>query len=290
MAFDASFLKTLEGLNLLARRVLSGEERAERRSPRKGASLEFSDYRAYVPGDEPRYIDWNVYARHGSLFIKEFSAEEHVHVTVLLDTSRSMEFGGKFHAARELAAALGYIGLANYDSVSLYAVGSELRPLNRLLRGKGRIFDLLKSLETIETGGATDLRAAFRGALPRLRGRSIVLLLTDFYDAEGYAEGIRELLASRLEVNLIHLVARDELAPAARGRFHLLDLETGRARDVTLLPKTVESYRRRFGEFCSGIEEFARSHELACARVLADEPLERRVIDVLRAGGILAHR
>ena len=123
-----------------------------------------------------------------------------------------------------------------------------------------------------------------------MRGRSLVLLLTDFYDTEGYAEGIRQLLAGRLEVNLIHVVARDELSPSLRGRFHLLDLETGRARDVTLLPQTVESYRRRFGEFCSGIAEFARTHELACARVVAEEPLERRVIDVLRAGGILTHR
>ncbi len=290
MAFDARFLKTLEALNLLARRTLAGDDRAERRTPRKGASIEFAEYRPYTPGDEIRYIDWNVYARHGSLFVKEFSAEENVHVTILLDISRSMAFGGKFEAARELAAALGYIGLANYDTVSLHAFGSDLRTVQKFQRGKGRIFALLEALEGLRPEGATDMRSAFRTALPRLRGRSLVLLLTDFYDLEGYTEAVRALLAQRFLVHLVHLVAREEMSPGARGRFSLLDLETGRSRDVTLLPRTVEAYHRRFAQFCSEVEEFGRAHEMAYARVLADDPLDRRVVDVLRAGGILEHR
>jgi len=290
MAFDAHFLKTLEALNLLARRTVVGDDRAERRTPRKGASIEFADYRRYVPGDEIRYIDWNVYARHGSLFVKEFSAEENVHAAILLDVSRSMDFGGKFQAARELAAAVGYIGLANYDTVSLHAFDGELRVLQPFLRGKSRIFDLLTSLETILPGGATDMRSAFRGGLPRLRGRSLVLILTDFYDLAGYPEAIRTLLARRFEVHVIHVVAHEELLPTARGRFNLLDLETGRARDVSLLPRTVEAYRQRFGRFCQEVEQFSRAHEVTYARVLADDPLDRRVIEVLRAGGILEHR
>jgi uncharacterized protein (DUF58 family) len=290
MAFDAKFLQTLEALNLLARRALTGDDRAERLTPRKGASLEFADYRRYTPGDEIRYIDWNVYARHGSLFVKEFTAEENIHVSVLLDTSRSMEFGGKFQAAKELAAALGYIGLANYDTLSLFTFGSEARPVKRFLRGKGRIFELLAAVDAIQSEGMTDMRRAFGPALPRLRGRSLILLITDFYDLAGYSEGIRELLAQRFGVHLVHIVAREELAPQARGRYSLLDLESGRTKDVTLLPRTVEAYGRRFRQFCTEIEEFGRAHELAYARVLADEPLERRVIDILRAGGILEHR
>ena len=290
MPFGERFLKTLEALDLMARRVVSGDERAERRAPRKGASIEFADYRRYVPGDEIRYIDWNVYARHGSLFVKEFSAEENVHVSLLLDASRSMEFGGKFPAARELAAALGYIGLVHYDSVSLYAFGREIRTVQKFLRGKARIFDLLESLEGLAAGGATDMRAAFRAALPRLKGRSLVLLLTDFYDLEGYAEAVRALLAQKMEVHLVHVVAQEEMAPTPRGRVHLLDLETGRERDVTLLPRTVEEYHRRFAAFCGEVQEFARAHELGYARVLADDPLDRRVLEVVRAGGILEHR
>jgi len=290
MAFDAGFLKTLEALNLLARRTLTGDDRAERLTPRKGASLEFADYRRYTPGDEIRYIDWNVYARHGNLFVKEFTAEENIHVSVLLDISRSMDFGGKFQAAKELAAALGYIGLANYDTLSLFTFGSEVRPVKKFLRGKGRVLELLSAVDAIQTEGVTDMKRAFGPALPRLRGRSLILLVTDFYDLAGYSEGIRELLAQRFGVHLIHMVSREEMTPQARGRFSLLDLETGRTKDATLLPRTIEAYSRRFRQFCLEVEEFGRAHELAYARILADDSLERRVIEILRAGGILEHR
>ena len=290
MAFDAGFLKTLEALNLLARRTLTGDDRAERLTPRKGASLEFADYRRYTPGDEIRYIDWNVYARHGNLFVKEFTAEENVHVSVLLDTSRSMDFGGKFQAAKELAAALGYIGLSNYDTLSLFSFGSDVRPVKKFLRGKGRVFEMLSAVDAIQTEGTTDMRRAFGPALPRLRGRSLILLITDFYDLAGYTEGIKELLAQRFGVHLIHMVSREEMMPQARGRFSLLDLETGQTKDATLLPRTIEAYARRFRQFCAEVEEFGRNHELAYARILADDPLERRVVDILRTGGILEHR
>lgn len=290
MPFDAAFLKSLEALNLLARRVLVGDERADRLTPRKGASLEFADYRSYTPGDEIRYIDWNVYARHGSLFIKEFAAEENVHVTILLDVSASMSYGPKFRAARELAAALGYVGLCNYDSVSLYAFGDTLRPVLTALRGKGALFQLLPAIDGLQTGGGTDMRAAFKAALPRLRGRSLVLLITDFYDVEGYADAVRALLAQRFGVHVVHLVARAEAEPELRGRCGLVDVETGRTRDVLLRPETVEAYRTRFGRYCEEVRVFCRSHEVAHARVLAEDPIERRVLDVLRAGGILEHR
>jgi hypothetical protein len=288
--FDARFLKVLETLNVLARRGLAGDDRAERLSLRKGASLEFADYRRYVPGDEIRYIDWNVYARHGSLFVKEFAAEENVHVSVLLDVSRSMGYGGKFEAARELAAALGYIGLANYDTVSLFSVGAEVRPVLKFVRGKGRALEFLAAVDGLKPEGVTDLRAAFASALPRLRGRSLVLLISDFYDLEGYPAGLRELLAQGFGIHLVHLVSRAERSPEARGRLKLRDLETGRVREVTLGPEGLAAYRRRFDRFCAELDEFARGHELACARVSAEDPLERRVLDILRSGGILEHR
>lgn len=290
MAFDAAFLKTLEALNLLARRTLVGDDRAERLTPRKGASLEFADYRRYTPGDEIRYIDWNVYARHGNLFVKEFTAEENIHVSILLDTSRSMDFGGKFQAAKELAAALGYIGLSNYDTLSVFTFGSEVRPVKKFLRGKGRVFELLNAIDALETGGETDMRKAFGPSLPRLRGRSLVLLITDFYDLAGYSDGIRELLSQRFGVHLVHVVSREEVQPKARGRFSLLDLETGKSKDATILPRTLEAYLRRFRAFCAEVEGFGRSHELAYARVHSDDTLEHRVVEILRAGGIVEQR
>src|SRR5262245_34931760 len=103
MPFGPEFIRTLDALNLRARKLLPGEARADRPTPRRGASLEFAYYRRYTPGDEIRYIDWNVYARHGSLFVKEFAAEENIHVSIVLDASSSMAYGkaAKFDAARE---------------------------------------------------------------------------------------------------------------------------------------------------------------------------------------------
>jgi uncharacterized protein (DUF58 family) len=289
LAFDPGFIRTLEALNLLAKRLLAGEERAERQTPRRGASIEFADYRRYAPGDEIRYIDWNVYARHGTLFVKEFTAEEDVHVALLVDTSRSMAFAGKLAAAKELAAALGYIGLVNFDTVSLYGFADALRPVKKLLRGKGTIFELLGAIDGLDAAGASDWRGALAAPIARLKGRSLVFILTDFYDA-GYAEAVRSLLAQRHQVNLIHLVTRQEIEPVERGRTLLVDLETGRERDLTLTPGVLDQYRRRLMAYCGEIEAFATRHETYYARIRADEPLEQRVRDLLRRGGILELR
>lgn len=289
MGFAPGFIRTLEALEILARKVRSGDERSDRLSTRRGASTEFADYRHYAPGDEIRYIDWNVYARHGHLFVKEFRAEENVHASILLDASSSMKFGGKFEAAREVAAALAYIGLVNYDTVSLYSFADRLRTHRKFLRGKARIFDLLGELEKLEPAGASDFRGAFEGAMPRLKGRSIVLLVADFY-AAGLDEAIRSLQSQRFEVHLLHLLSRDEIEPRARGRYRLVDLESGRELDVTLLPATVEKYRLRFEAHCRDLERVAREREVAYVRVRSDEPLEKRILDVVRAGGILERR
>jgi len=287
--FDPAFTRTLEALNLLARRLLVGEEHAERRTPRRGASIEFADYRRYAPGDEIRYIDWNVYARHGSLFVKEFTAEEDVHVAILLDTSNSMAFGSKFQAAVEITAALGYIGLVNFDTVSLFSFGNALRLHKKYLRGKGSIFELLAALDALKPDGPSDWSAALAAPLVRLKGRSLVILVSDFYDPS-YAAAISHLLAQRHQVNLVHLVAREELEPGGRGRARLVDLESGRERDVPLTPGVLDQYRRRFQAYCSEIESFATKGELFYARVSSDDPLEKRVRELLKRGGILEHR
>jgi uncharacterized protein (DUF58 family) len=288
--FDARFLNVLEALTLLARRTLTGDSRADRLTLRKGSSTEFADYRRYTPGDEIRYIDWNVYARHGHLFVKEFIAEENVHVSVLLDVSKSMDFGGKFVAAQELAAALGYIGLANYDSVSLFAFGEEVKPVLRFLKGRGKAVELLAGVEGLKPEGRTDLRRAFGQAIPRLKGRSLVVVISDFYDLEGYRAGLLGLLSQGFGIHLVHLVSKEERSPELRGRVSLLDLESGRVRELTVTERGAEAYRRRFDQFCAEIDEFARTHEIACARVAVEEPIERRVLEIFRGGGILEHR
>jgi uncharacterized protein (DUF58 family) len=292
MPLTPAFLRTLESLNLMARRVLTQEERGEREGLRRGASIEFADYRHYVSGDELRYVDWNVYARHGELYVKEFSAEESVHSLFLLDGSASMRVGtpAKFDAARELAAALAYIALTNFDTAGLYLFTGGVREVERFLRGKRSIFGFLESLDGLRAEGLTDMAKAFQAPIPRLKGRALAFVLSDFLDLDGFGAGLLALQAQRLQICVLHLVAREETEPPAGGRTELVDLETGQVREAFLSPAAVRAYLDRFHRHADEVDRFCASREIHYVRLRADLPLEKKVMEILRKGGILEHR
>ena len=165
--FDSDFLKKLEYLSLVSRRVFRGQLLAQKRTMQLGGGIEFADHRAYTAGDDLRYLDWNVFARHDELLIKRFQEEEDLHVYILLDCSRSMGMGSppKFDLARHLAAALGYIALADLDRVSIIAFAGEIVGDFPLTRGKARILSLLKFLENLSPRQTdTDLAKSMAGA------------------------------------------------------------------------------------------------------------------------------
>ncbi len=292
MPLSPAFLRTLESLNLMARRVLTQDERGEREGLRRGASVEFADYRHYASGDELRYVDGNVYARHGELFVKEFSAEESVHTLLLLDGSASMAYGSpsKFDAARELAAALAYIALSNFDSAGLYLFTDGVREIERRVRGKRSIFGLLEAIDRLRPEGRTDLARAFQAPLPRLKGRALAFVLSDVFDLDGFGAGLLALQAQRLQVCLLHLAAREETEPQAGGRTELVDLESGELREILLTPAAVRAYLDRFHRHADEVERFCTSREIRYVRLRADLPLEKKVMEILRKGGILEHR
>src|SRR2546429_5774365 len=149
--FDSDFLKKLEYLSLVSRRVFRGQLLAHRRQFQLGSGIEFADHREYTPGDDFRYLDWNLYARHEELLLKRFQEEEDLHVYLLLDCSRSMAYGepAKFDFARQVTAALAYIALADLDRVAVVAFAADLVADFPLTRGKGRILSLLKFLENL---------------------------------------------------------------------------------------------------------------------------------------------
>src|ERR1700733_5441307 len=154
--FDSDFLKKLQYLSLVSRRVFRGQLLARRRTMQLGGGIEFADHREYTPGDDFRYLDWNVYARHGELLLKRFQEEEDLHVYFLIDCSKSMAFGTpvKFYLARQVAAALAYIALADLDRVAVVAFAGEIVADFPLTRGKARILSLLKFLEGLEPQGS----------------------------------------------------------------------------------------------------------------------------------------
>lgn len=286
MKLDQNFVRTLERLNILARRIMLANVAGQRTSKRKGASIEFYDYRHYSPGDEIRYIDWNIYARHSSLFIKEFAAEEAVHVALAIDTSLSMTYGSpsKLDAARLLAASLGYIGLANFDAVSLLTFSDRLAARKAFLMGKGRIFELMEALEHVAPEGRTDLRSAMQLSLPRLKGRTVLILLTDFYDIENYREALKQLLAQRVQVHAVQVLSEEEISPKLDGRLVLQDLETGQERELYISPEAVDLYRRRVQKFLEELQKTCQDLEIRYARALSKEPLEEVIVRIVQTG------
>src|SRR5215467_4141464 len=161
---DPEFLARLEQLELVSKKIFLGRLKGERRSKKKGQSVEFADYRNYVVGDDLRFLDWNLFARLERLFIRLFMEEEDLHFYVLIDNSLSMDFGDptKLHYAKQVAAALGFIGLVNMDRVVVEVFNDRLTQTMPVARGRRSLWRLLDFLTKVEPAGASDLAQSLR--------------------------------------------------------------------------------------------------------------------------------
>src|SRR5438445_525922 len=206
--FDSDFLKKLEYLSLVSKRVFRGSLMAQRRTQQLGTGVEFADHREYNPGDDFRYIDWNLFARHDELLLKRFQEEEDLHVYLLVDCSRSMAFGDppKFDYARRVAAALAYIALADLDRVAVVAFAGQIVADLPLTRGKARILSLLKFLEGLEPHGeSTDLARVATGFVHRNQRRGLAVVVSDLFDPSGFERGLDLLRHHRYEPHVVQL-------------------------------------------------------------------------------------
>src|SRR5437762_4131058 len=224
---DGKFLAKLEQLELVSRKIFLGVMKGERRSKRKGQSVEFADYRNYVKGDDLRFLDWNLYARLDRLFIRLFMEEEDLHFYVLIDNSLSMDFGTptKLHYAKQIAAALGFIGLVNLDRVVVEAFNDRLTQTMPAARGRRSVWRLMDFLQKIEPAGPSDLRQALRTFSLKCSGKGIVVLLSDMMDKGGYEEALRYLVTRQLDIYVIQILSQEEIEPEVVGDLRLVDIE-----------------------------------------------------------------
>jgi uncharacterized protein (DUF58 family) len=288
-AFDATFLKRLEALSVVSRRVVTGRAKGERRSFRKGAGVEFQDYRPYVAGDDLRYVDWNIYGRLDRLLLKLYVEEEDLCIHLLVDGSASMGFGQppKLDYALQVAAALGYIGLTNLERVALGYFSGELTHMLRPRRGRGQIFPLLTFLSEVEAKGPTDLNGCLASYALRSRVPGIAVVVSDLLDPGGYADGLKALLSRRFEVFLLHIVSEDELQPLLRGDLTLLDAEGGASRVVSLDRVALEDYQERLHGYFADVERFCAGHRIDYLRTSTTVPFQDLILRHLRRGGFL---
>ena len=250
------FMTRLERLEILTRKIFVGRTKGERRSKRKGESVEFADYRNYVVGDDLRFLDWNIYARLEKLLLKLYMEEEDLNVTLLLDCSKSMDWGdpNKGMYVKRVAAALAYIGLVNYDRVSLYGYSDTLAREMRGVRGRRLVAQVIKFLEGVPFEGASDFGAVAKRFAIRHRGKGVVVVLSDFLDKGGYADGIRYLLSRDLDLYVIQVLSPEEIDPALRGDLKLRDIEDEDLAEVTISQPLLKKYKANLTAYCQELK------------------------------------
>jgi uncharacterized protein (DUF58 family) len=283
------FMARLNALSLVSKKILAGKLRGERRSRKRGDSLEFADFRPYSQGDDLRRIDWNLFGRLERLFLKLFLAEEDLSVYILVDGSRSMNFGSinKFDYARKVAAAVAYIGIANYDRVTLTVnIGGTEHTLKDL-RGKKQVLRLFDTLAKLTPDGKTDLAEAARRFTLRNRRPGIMLLVSDFLDPHGYEAPLKMLGAARMDLFAVHIMAKEEIEPVLTGDFLLIDSENGERIDVTASKRLIDGYQKTVRGFCSSLQQFCAARGAAYLFATTDLPFEALVLNYLRTAGVV---
>ncbi len=287
---DPQFLKKLEALSVLSKRVFAGQSKGERRSLKRGSSVEFADFREYAHGDDLRYVDWKAYGRLEKLFLKLFVEEEDLSIHLLVDTSESMNYGSpltKADYARRIAAALGYVALSEYDRVLLTSFSSKMGERMPPLRGKPGVFPFFQFLETkLPVGGETKFGAALSQYAAQAKNVGIAVILSDFFD-ETHVQGIRALLSRRFQVVLVHILDEEELHPTLTGDLRLVDAETGTAREVSISPQLLAEYETQVKTFCDGLQGMAAKFNLDYVLASTAVPFEDVVLKSLRGRGLV---
>jgi len=285
--FEPNFLTRLEYLSIISKRVFRGSLLAQRRTMQLGSGIEFSDHREYAPGDDFRYLDWNVYARHGDLLLKRFQEEQDLHVYLLLDCSRSMGFGDppKFDLARRLVAALAYIALADLDRICVLAFADGVISEFPLTRGKAQILALMKFLETSQVDGAdTNLSLADQGLLHRSQRSGIAVVVSDLFDEHGFQPGLDQLRYRRFDAHVLQLHDRKEADPARLGDVELMDIETDSLRKVTVTEKNLKTYKELFQDHQRSVRDYCHNYGLSCTQSPATVPFDDLILRMMREG------
>lgn len=281
-------LARLERLELVSRKVFRGRMKGERRSKRKGQSVEFHDFRNYVPGDDLRLIDWNLYARLDQLFLKLFQEEEDLHFYSMIDASESMNFGDptKLHVAKQLAAALGYVGLCRADRVSVQALGPPGRRAP-VLRGRASLWKMLQYLDSVDSGHNVSLYEGVRDFSVRNSGTGVAVLISDLMDKSGYESALRMLIGRRMDVFVMHVLSPEEIDPPLRGDRRLIDIEDGDAAEITINAYALEKYQETVKSFIGSIKTFCARRSIVYIPVRTDTPVETIVTKYLRERGVV---
>jgi uncharacterized protein (DUF58 family) len=291
--FDETTRRKLEQLMLHASRVRAGAIKGDRRSNKRGTSIEFADYRNYAPGDDLRRLDWNIYARSDRPLTRLYEDEEDLAVHLLLDTSASMDWqpdegaspaADKFLFARRVFAGLGFVALAENDRLTMSTLdGALYGPV----RGRNYGVGLLRYVSGLAARGTTDLNAALKAYALRTTRAGLAVVISDFFSPSGYMDGLNALLAKGCEVAVVHLLAPAEAEPPLAGDLRLIDVETGESQEVSLDDGMWALYVERVREWREGIRAECSKRGVHYVYAQTDAPWERIILQDLRRLGVV---
>lgn len=303
-------ISQISRLDYTSKKIFAGKLKGERRSKKRGESVEFADHRPYVVGDDLRHIDWNIFGRLDKLFLKMFLEEEDLALHIVLDCSASGDCGqpNKFLFMQQLTMALGYIGLINLNRVTVTALGGEVitgtkeegeAPVAssaamtaiRDLRGRRRTHDLTRFLCSLRPAGVVPFTDSCRRVALSRRGKGVMVVLSDFFIKEGYETGLRLLLGRGYDLFLIQCLSPQEVDPTGpsgiAGDLRLKDVEDADVAEVTISAPLLKRYKANLAAYCDQLKDFAARREVSLLTVRTDTPLDTLILDYLRKRGLL---
>ena len=305
LVVDTELLRKLDRISLSVGHDLIGGLMGEHPANRRTIGIEFADFRPYSVGDDLRRVDWNAYARLGTLNVRQAQAEHDTTLYLLLDASPSMGFGApsKFMTARRLAASLGYIALAHLNSVVMTTPGSSepvstatdphpaaRNPGSLVQRFRGRaesgeMFRLLQGLRALSTSDFDAYLAGWAGENPGRAQGKIAVVVSDLL-LDGWRAGLRALVSAGYQTTVMHIISPEEIAPAATGDLELVDSETGERLEIYLGREGLAEYDRRVRSWLDDTEAFCRSQGVGYFYVLSNSDVERVLLETLRRRGV----
>ena len=286
---DPGMIRQLDHLELVVKRLLSGRTQGEKRSKRRGTGSEFADYRDYTQGDDPRFIDWNVYGRLDRLFLRLFHEEEDLRISIYLDASGSMSFGKpeKLLYAKRIAASLAYVGLVHQDRVVVEACRENEVVSLRPGRGKHNVWRLLEFLENVKPSGGTNLEEGLKTFTRRNAAPGMKVVISDFLDKGGYEAALKWLLRGPDTGIVIQVLSPEEIKPDLAGDFILEDCEDEMGVEVSLTAGLLKRYDKNLKALVGGLRDFCRARGLAYYFAPTSSPVEEVILTSLRRTGVL---
>jgi uncharacterized protein (DUF58 family) len=288
MLFDLSFLHRLKLLNIITKRHFRGEKIGHRKSPNRGASAEFAEYKDYLPGDDLRFLDWNLLARLDKLYIKKFHNEEELPISILLDTSTSMGFGTppKFDHARRLAAAIAFIAMQHQDEARIFPFGQALDQETEGGVRPAHIHRLMGFLEKKQPAGASQtFEQVVAHFLARSRRSGLVFVLTDGMAFDDLRTGLKHLAHRRFEVQFLHVLAPDEMTPDLAGLTELIDGETGSRLNVHINNQVLTVYEEVLRDWMDDLRSTLYQLGMGYHRSVTSTPFESTLLALFGRGG-----